>query len=265
MPSPFPGMDPYLEQSMFWSSFHFRLIGAIASAIEPQLGRQYYVEVETRTYQSDDDGDEVLIGIPDAAVLACQGNSSTTDQSLLIESPVATQIRPERVSLPVSLPIHERYLEIREAQTDVVITVIEVLSPKNKRAGEGRVAYERKRRMVLESATHLVEIDLLRGGKAMPILGARSQFTYRILVCRSDQRPAADLYGVMLQQPLPTVPIPLKVGEPDLALELQAIFNRVYEDARYSMRLDYQQPVPPPGLSLQEQKWISTLLTPEEH
>ncbi len=59
MASPFPGMDPYIEQPTFWSSFHFRLIGAIAAAIEPQLSRDYYIEVETRTYQSD--GSEELL------------------------------------------------------------------------------------------------------------------------------------------------------------------------------------------------------------
>ncbi len=260
MPSPFPGMDPYLEQSIFWSSFHFRLIGAIAAALEPQLSLQYYVEVETRTYQSDDDEEEILIGIPDAAVFSSQSSSITPEQSLPIESSVATQSRPERVSLPMSIPVNERYLEVREAKTDAVITVIEVLSPKNKRTGDGRTAYEKKRRLILESATHLVEIDLLRGGKAMPILGARSQSAYRILVSRSDQRPSADLYGTDLQQSLPTVPIPLKVGEDDLCLDLQAAFSKVYAEARYSMRIDYQQPVPSPALSAQDQRWVTALL-----
>jgi len=69
MPSPFPGMDPYLEQPAFWSSFHSRVIVAIASAIKAMLDPQYYVEVETRTYYSDDDN-SVLIGIPDASVVS---------------------------------------------------------------------------------------------------------------------------------------------------------------------------------------------------
>jgi hypothetical protein len=69
MPSPFPGMDPYLEQPTLWPSLHFRLIGAIAAAIEPQLSSQYYVEVETRTYQGEATED-LLIGIADAAIVA---------------------------------------------------------------------------------------------------------------------------------------------------------------------------------------------------
>lgn len=261
MPSPFPGMDPYLEQSTFWSSFHFRLIGAIAAAIEPQLSLQYYVEVETRTYLSDDNDEELLIGIPDAAVFSSQASESISKRLMQGASSLATQVQPERVSIPMLLPINERYLEVRESKTDAVITVIEVLSPKNKRAGEGRIAYEKKRRMILDSATHLVEVDLLRGGKAMPVLGLRSLTAYRVLVSQGDQRPAADLYGVTLRQPLPTVPIPLKPGESALFIDLQAVFSRVYEEARYSIRIDYHQPVPPPALSSQDQQWVEALLS----
>jgi Protein of unknown function (DUF4058) len=221
MSSPFPGMDPYLEQSSFWSSFHFRLIGAIAAAITPQLSDQYYIEVELRTYQNEGDN-EVLIGIPDAAIL-------------------------------------NRYLEIRDIQTDAVITVIEVLSPKNKQAGEGRNAYEKKRRSILESATNLIEIDLIRAGKAMPIVSNRPPSAYRILISRSPQRPAADLYALSLQTPLPTLPIPLKPDDVDLILDLQAVFDRIYTEARYGMRIDYNGTVPPPALLPDDRLWLETL------
>jgi hypothetical protein len=237
MPSPFPGMDPYLEQSIFWSSFHFRLIGGIAAAIEPQLSLQYYLEVETRTYQSDE---QILIGVPDAAVFS-KTSGNRPESTAFVESSVVAQSYPQRVSLPMLRPVHERYLEVRQAKTDAVIAVIEVLSPKNKRAGEGRIAYEKKRRIILDSTTHLVEIDLLRGGQTMPIVGVRSQAAYRILVSRSEQRPAADLYGVTVPQSLPTVPVPLPAGEPVPSLNLQAVFDRVYEEARYAIRIDYSR------------------------
>jgi hypothetical protein len=164
MPSPFPGMDPYLEQPTFWSSFHSRLIIAIADAIEPQLGSQYYVEVETRTYQSDDSEDGLLIGILDAIIFSDRSDNSTEEQPIASDRSTAT-LQPERVEVPMPLAINERYLEVREIVTDDVITVIELLSPKNKRSGDGRTAYEKKRRAILGSATHLVELDLLRGGK----------------------------------------------------------------------------------------------------
>ncbi|ASC72176.1 hypothetical protein XM38_031300 [Halomicronema hongdechloris C2206] len=107
MPSPFPGMDPYIEQPSFWSSFHFRLIGTIAAAIEPQLSPKYYIEVKTRAYQSDN-SEELLIGIPDVAVIARQPTQELPVSKTA--TPVTTQIRPERVMLPMPVPIKERYL-----------------------------------------------------------------------------------------------------------------------------------------------------------
>ncbi|WP_228041087.1 DUF4058 family protein [Nodosilinea sp. LEGE 07088] len=106
MPSPFPGMNPYLERSSLWSSFHFRLIGAIAAALEPQLSAQYYIEVETRSYQSSDlaeETDHVLIGIPAAAVIA--KGSREADVGLSANTALATQTRPQQVTLPIPQPI----------------------------------------------------------------------------------------------------------------------------------------------------------------
>ncbi|MEH2088896.1 DUF4058 family protein [Nostoc sp.] len=52
-----------------------------------------------------------------------------------------------------------------------MLTSIEILSPKNKRLGEGRKAYRLKRKQVLARLSHLVKINLLRIGKPMLILG----------------------------------------------------------------------------------------------
>lgn len=252
-------MDPYLEYPAFWSSFHTRLIVAIAETIEPQLGPQYYVEVESRTYQSDDSDNELLIGIPDAIVFAGQANLSSPEESSEPRS-IATQPRPEKVAVPMPLEVKERYLEVREMATDEVITVVEVLSPKNKRTGEGRSAYEKKRRLILGSQTHLVELDLLRGAEPMPILGVQLNSAYRILISRSDQRPTADLYRISLQQPLPSFPIPLKLSDAEPIVPLQEVFTRVYDRARYAGRIDYRQPVPPPKLSPTDQQWVDEQL-----
>lgn len=253
--SPFPGMDPYIEQPALWSSFHSRLIVALADAIEQTLSDQYYVEVEARTYL--DDGTEgVLIGIPDAAIVVGQSRAITPPQS----SSVSTQVRPQQVTLPMSVMVKERYLEVRDVATHDVITVIELLSPKNKRSGEGRASYEKKRSAILSSTTHLVEIDLLRAGNPMPILGTPSLGTYRILVSRSLQRPSAELYSVELWQPLPELPIPLKAEQEALIISLQTIFDGVYSRARYTSRIDYSQPPPLPLLSDLEQQWLKSHL-----
>lgn len=257
--SPFPGMDPYLERSALWPAFHFRLIGAIAAALEPQLSQRYYIEVETRSYHSsdsEDDGEPLLIGIPDAAVVARGTVGTDTATDTASQAAVATATLPQRVTLPMPKPVHERYLEVRTVDNDAVIAALEVLSPKNKRPGPGRQAYEGKRQSLLTSTTHLVEIDLLRGGQPMAMAGVTAVTTYRVLVSRSDQRPAADLYGVALSQPLPVVPVPLQPGEAEPLLDLQAALDKVYHEARYGLRLDYHQPVPPPRLDPAEQDWV---------
>lgn len=262
MPSPFPGMDPYLEYAAFWSSFHTRFMVAIADAIAPQLGTQYYVEVESRTYQTDDQDDEILIGIPDAIVFAERGEAKSVPDSEQQTGSVATQVQPQKISLPMPIELYQRYLEVREMGTDEVITIVELLSPTNKRAKDGRADYEKKRRLILASQTHLVELDLLRGAKPMAMHGVRTDATYRILVSRSEQRPIADLYAVMLDQPLPDIPIPLKSGEPEPVLALQAVFDQLYDRARYATRIDYRQPLPPPKLSEAQQEWLNTVLAP---
>jgi hypothetical protein len=256
MPSPFPGIDPYLEQPTFWSSFHQRLLVTIADTIGPQLRPTYYAEVETRTYL-DDENEELLVGIPDALVM--RSARVETPVTLNDTTGIATQLRPVQVQLPIPIEIKERYLEIREVGTDVVVAVLEILSPKNKRLGEGRTVYEKKRRSVLNSLSHLIEIDLLRGGAPMAMVGAEGTH-YRILVSQSAQRPMADLYGFNLQDPLPTFPLPLKSPDADLMVNLQDIFAGIYDRASYDLRLDYTQAMPPPALPQTEKQWVETLL-----
>lgn len=133
---------------------------ANADAVAPQILPKYYIEVETRTYSEDEDS-ELLIGIPDAAVLSASKVRSLPQNQLPESVSVAMQSRPQRVQLPMGLEVRERYLEVRELGADAVITVIELLSPSNKRTGKNRVAYEDKRQRVLESASHFIELDLL--------------------------------------------------------------------------------------------------------
>ena len=98
MPSPFPGMNPYLEQPAFWSSFHTRLMVAIADTVAPQLRPNYYIEVETRTYQDQEEPEEILVGIPDAAVLAARSIDQL--EPLRVESGATlTQKQPRSIFL----------------------------------------------------------------------------------------------------------------------------------------------------------------------
>lgn len=264
MRSPFPGMNPYLESPTIWSSFHTRLLVAIADTLAPVLRPNYYVEVETRTYReedSEDEEDEVLVGIPDAAVLSVTALRQSQESDIEATTTL-TQKRPQPITLPMPVTLKERYLEVREIGTETVITVIEVLSPKNKRRGKGRTAYERKRSRILGSLSNLVEIDLLRANPPMTMLGHVQPTHYRIVVSRNEQRPQADLYGFNWSEPIPSFPLPLKPGELEPMVDLQSIVVGVCERAGYNERLNYQQPVPAPALSPAEQEWIDTLLGP---
>ena len=261
MPSPFPGMNPYLEQPAFWSSFHTRLMVAIADAVAPQLRPNYYIEVETGTYQDQEELEEILGGIPDAAVLAAR--SIDRLEPLRIESGATlTQKQPRSIVLPQPTTIKERYLEVREVGTDMVTTVIEVLSPKNKQKGKGRTVYENKRRRILGSLSNRVEIDLIRAGSPMTMIGEMQPSDYRLIVSRSSQRPQADLYDFDLREPIPSVPLPLRSEDEEPLVELQEIVQGVCDRAGYNERIDYCQPVPPPKLSEADQAWVNALLAP---
>jgi hypothetical protein len=154
----FPGMNPYLENPSLWSEVHSWLIVELArrrsspqASLNPSLIPKYRAAVEKRVYD-----DALLVGIPDASVFQ---QTPEAEPSSVVTTGVLS--KPIRVTVPLTEEITERYLEIREVKTGRVVTVVEVLSPKNKRVGEGRDKYLTKRQKVLNSATHLVEIDLL--------------------------------------------------------------------------------------------------------
>ncbi len=255
MSNPFPGMNPYLENPEFWPEVHSRLIIAIADAIAPQLRPKYRVAVEKRVYEMIDENN-VLVGIPDVSV---SSSTKTRDDSsnIAVASPPA---KPVNVTLSMPEEVREGYLEVREVGTGEVVTVIEVLSPKNKRTGEGKNAYQQKRQKILTSLSHLIEIDLLHSGKPMPILeNEQIKSTYRILVSRSEYRPQAELYPFELQETIPSFPLPLRQGDRETIVNLQELINGVYERAGFDLAIDYtREPVLP--LTETDAVWAKELL-----
>ncbi|HEY9800269.1 MAG TPA: DUF4058 family protein [Leptolyngbyaceae cyanobacterium] len=255
MPSPFPGMNPYLENPELWAEVQSWLIIAIADNIAPQLRPKYRVAVEKRVYKMTDEN-SVLVGIPDVTIGRSLTNTQPNALNIAVASPPA---KPVTVDIPIPEEVREGYLEVREVGTGEVITAIEVLSPKNKRPGEGRKAYESKRQQVLGSLTHLVEIDLLRAGEPMPILGKQIQSDYRILVSRSGLRPKAELYPFQLVETIPAFSLPLRRGDTEPIVDLQTLIHGVYERAGFDLAIDYtREPIPPLGES--DTIWAKDLL-----
>jgi hypothetical protein len=251
---PFPGMNPYLENPELWLEVHHRLITALAIALAPPLRPKYRVAIEKRTYLSDGQ-ESVEVGIPDVSVIS---RKSTTAQTPSIAT-LPTQSEFTVVTIPVPQEMREGYLEIREVATSRVVTVMEVISPSNKRAGKGREAYEEKRMVVLSSPTHLIEIDLLRSGKPMQILSEIPQTDYRILVARKNRRPQAQLYGFSIRQEIPKFLLPLESGDTELLVDLQSLLVEVYEQAGFDLAIDYTlEPVP--SLKKEDKVWVDTIL-----
>ena len=239
MPSPFPGMDPYLEHPQLWQEVHSRLIVAIADALGPQLRPKYRVAIEKRVYE---DVDNLLVGRPDGAIFRALPDAELPPMPQ--NGGVLTQ--PVIVEVPMPEEVRERYLEIREVETGEAVTTLELLSPSNKKAGKGRQMYEAKRLKVLGSLTNLIEIDLIRSFKPLPIRGAISPSLYRVLVSRTDQRPKAALYAFNLSDPIPAFPVPLQSEDAEPLVDLQLLLNQVYDRAGYDLVIDYtQKPVPP--------------------
>jgi hypothetical protein len=140
------------------------------------------------------------------------------------------------------------------------VTVVEVLSPGNKTPGsDGRRVYLAKRNEILQSRAHLVELDLLRGGARLPLLGAIPAGDYYAIVSRQQRRPKVDVFAWSLRDALPEIPIPLQPEDPEAALNIQAAFSIVYDRARYDRSLDYGaalNPAPGPG----DSEWVSHII-----
>ena len=153
----------------------------------------------------------------------------------------------------------ETFLEVREVGSGRVITLVEVLSPSNKRPGDGRDQYERKRLRVLGSQTHLVEIDLLRGGAPLPLRGTIAASHYRILVSRAGQPPRAALLSWSVREPIPPFVLPLQPGDAEPSLELTALLHGLYDRAGYDLRIDYREE-PEPPLAGDDAAWVDALL-----
>jgi Protein of unknown function (DUF4058) len=234
MQNPFPGMNPYLEEPELWHQVHNRLIVALADELTPQIVPNYRVAIEERIYTSV--ADSLLVGVADISV----SRRDISESTATLVTPTLTQ--PTKVIVPVPEEVTERYLEVRSTQTNEVITVIEILSPKNKRSGGGREAYESKRQKILASTTNFVEIDLLRAGESMPILGAIRK-DYCILICKGDRRPEADLYTFGIQEKIPPFSIPLKKHDREPIIDLQKLLNEVYTRARFDLAIDYSIPL----------------------
>src|SRR4051794_39620367 len=144
MPSPFPGMDPFLEDPELGPDVHHGLISEIQAQLNRQLRPRYVARVELRIYLApEEDPARTLFRIPDVKI------ESGPDRNQLRPLNAPTQVVAEPVemtTIPVDDETEEAFIKVVQPETMEVVTVLEVVSPSNKVAGsEGRASYMKKR------------------------------------------------------------------------------------------------------------------------
>lgn len=256
MPSPFPGMDPYLEGSL-WPDVHNALASKVRQLLTPQLRPRYTARLEI--YLVEDTAPEGEIGIlyPDVEVLRVQSEPAA---GLPQERSRSVALTPAALSVPVVQPVEVRIptVEIRDTANNVLVSCIEILSPVNKRQ-PGLTPYQQKRQRLYGASVHLIELDLLRRG-TRPVSHPRIPAVPYLITLTRAGSGRVEVWPLRLQEQLPTIPIPLRSPDPDIPLDLAEALAAIYEEAAYDLSIDYTQPPPPPALPEADALWMKTLL-----
>ncbi|MEM9219888.1 MAG: DUF4058 family protein [Cyanobacteria bacterium P01_F01_bin.150] len=265
MPSPFPGMDPYLE-GYLWPDVHSALANKIRQTLTPLLRPNYTARLDVYLTEDTSPGTGLGILYPDVEILEThQRPSPIAPNATANNGSTSALITPPTLSLPVLQPVQVRLtnVEIRDTANNRLITSIEILSPVNKRE-PGLATYRQKRHRIYQANVHLLELDLLRRG-TRPFAQLRlPEVAYCIALTRAKSQQM-ELWPIDLKTALPVVPIPLAGSDPDVPLDLQAMLTSIYEEAAYDLSLDYNQGPPPPALSEDEGQWIASVLESREN
>jgi hypothetical protein len=256
MTSPFPGMDPYLEDPAFWEDFHRRFITAVADALLRDLpdGYDAHMDERVRLVEAAPDGDRTRL--PDVSVDA-------TDAPAGVRTATASPATAAGTAGSVAVlmeSIHEQrdvWIEIVHLPERSLVTAIEVLSPTNK-SGDGYVEYRTKRMDFIARRANLVELDLLLGGRRLAFRQPLPPADYYAFVTRPGRLPYVDVHPWSLRDRLPAVPVPLRPPDADLTLDVAAVFAETFERGRYGRRLRYARPLPGP-MSPADATWATSI------
>jgi hypothetical protein len=254
--SPFPGMDPWLEES--WGGVHTRLITYACDLLQGQLGDGLIARLEERVYV-ELQFEEPKHYVPDVHVYEQRRKPAPRRRNgggLAVVEP------GELIPFP-KLDVREAYIEVRDLKSrERLITLVEFVSPVNKRGQTGRSLYLRKQRDALKADVNLVEIDLLRASKPITLAGTHRTTPmtapYHASIHRTE-RSVIECFPMSLREKLPTIPIPLRPKDADAALNLQSLVELTYRNGRYAEVLDYDGP-PYPALKGEDAAWAKRLI-----
>lgn len=266
MPSPFPGMDPYLEGAL-WPDVHHRLATEISRRLTPRLRPRYVARIEVAIIQDISYASEITVSYPDVAVLRSKRSSVLHDgrEATSAYNAHATATpwgtippAPLVMEAPEAFRFRQATVEVRHADDNLLISAIEIISPANKRE-PGLTDYQQKRRRLYQTGVHLLEIDLIRRGNRPTNLPQAPHSSYLVTLTRSHSR-MIELWPIRLQDPLPVLPVPLAAPDVDVPLELDEILATIYDEAAYDLSIDYSAPPPPPELSAEDAAWMRSIL-----
>lgn len=255
MPSPFPGMDPYIEHPDVWSDFHGALAEGVRAHLNARIRPRYVARLTPRVTYDVVEIDQVRGIAPDVAIWRHR-EARSAPPTAVAATPASAESAVE-----LELPLRLYTVEVRATDTMELVTAIEILSPVNKRPShEAYADYQRKRRELLRSSAHLMEIDLLRGGRRPALTRPVPASAYRVTLSRAETRPRVEVWTLGLTDALPVLPVPLREPDPDALLDLGAVIAEVYERGGYEQVIDYRLAPPPPTLSEAESGWVTGLL-----
>ncbi|MEZ4859749.1 MAG: DUF4058 family protein [Caldilineaceae bacterium] len=264
MPSPFPGMDPYLE-GYLWPDVHHRLATQISDQITPAIRPRYVARIEVQVVQDETPEAEIGIMYPDVEILlrraprpeAPPAPTYPTGGGVMVAEPPA--VTPATYSVALGqIDVRLASVHILDTAQNQLVTSIEILSPVNKRE-PGLTQYRAKRRRLHAAGVHLLEIDLLRRGQRPLLTQQVPNSAYRITLTRSGAN-SVDVWALNLADPLPVLPVPLRAPDKDVTLDLGLGFATIYERAAYDLSIDYHAAPPPPPFTAEEQDALATLL-----
>lgn len=254
MPSPFPGMDPYLE-GYLWPDVHHRLATEISDQLTPKLRPRYVARIEIQVVVDDAPQGEIGIMYPDVEIVIGRRRPPEPPPLplrggvLVAEAPATTP-----ASVLVQLPeVRVASVEIRDPSQNQLVTSIEILSPINKRE-PGLSQYREKWRKLREADVHILEIDLLRRGQRSLPHTNLPKSAYRVSLVRAGSNQIY-AWTLALPDPLPVVPIPLRAPDADVTLDLGLALRTIYDRAAYDLSIDYNELPPPPTLTTEELHW----------
>ena len=260
MPSPFPGMDPYIEQPRLWMDFHSNLASEIQAELNGQIRPAYFARLTPYiTYEVVEISRSRLQGVrPDVGVMLREPALPYAGAAAVLDAPVESIVKMEA-------PLELLSVEIYHAADEYLVTAIEILSPVNKQPRHAAYRdYRRKRQELLRSDAHFIEIDFLRAGERSPLERPVPAAPYYASLSRVGQRPFISVWPIPLSGRLPTIPVPLAADDPDAVLNLSEVVASVYERGGYDAQIDYRQPVPLPALSEEEVAWVAALLNTQQ-